>query len=127
MGTKEIIEKLQRLDKMPGVGDFKTGGVTYKVVIYTNEGPVPHIHLVPTDSDKKSDEICVKLDTAEYFSHSSYSKTLNHKGRKEFDNFMHSRHKRAGSNWDILADLWDNAFPDNEVTAEECPDYNKLH
>lgn len=127
MGTKEIIDRLLQLDEMPGVGDFKTGGVTYKVVIYYNEGPVPHIHLIPLDSNKKSDEICIKLDSPEYFHHGSYQETLNHKERREFNNFMHSKHKRSGTNWDILADLWDDAFPNNPVKSEECPDYNQLH
>ena len=52
-----------------------------EISIYTKDGKIPHLHFYCVQDKRKG---CIRLDTAQYFSHGSKCDRLNRKELKEF-------------------------------------------
>ena len=61
-----------------------------KVWVYTNEGPVPHFHII---NKSKKFESCICLITNKYFSHGSKIDILNNRQLKLLNKYMKSINK----------------------------------
>ena len=59
----------QMLLEMAEIGRFDG----YKIMIYGNEGPIPHFHV---EHKEKNLSVCVRIDKAEYFSHGRHKYKL---------------------------------------------------
>ena len=59
-----------------------------KVIVYNNEGVYPHCHVYLYEGSSKEKDICVRLDTAEYFSHGKHVDKFNSKEKEAFIKFM---------------------------------------
>ena len=111
--------------EMAEVGRRKLGKISYKFMIYGNEGKNPHIHLKPLNKGAKDQDVCIRLDVPEYFDHNPrYMKRLNHSEKKEFITYI-SEVRKGITRWDLWALTWNDTYPDNPVLTD-MPDYSKL-
>ena len=95
-----------------------------KLIIYPNEGPKPHFHVVANDFNS-----CVRLDVAEYFLHGIYTDTINSrqlkaliKRLKDVDDPLFGL-----SVWEILVVFWNKTHPKNRIKTRKMPDYKRLN
>ena len=103
---------------------IKSGKKTlnYQIYVYSNEGPVPHFHLIETtekDRDKKTD-CCICIFEAKYFDHGSHVSALNNKELKILDSFLRSKNNTNTSYWQSIVLFWDYSNPDN---AKKYPQF----
>ena len=116
----------QMLLEMAEIGRFDG----YKIMIYGNEGPIPHFHV---EHKEKNLSVCVRIDKAEYFSHGSHKDKLDSKVIKKLKLFLESPHKFFGkngyTNWQIICVYWNDNNMDyqiEDVNSLKMPDYSKI-
>lgn len=99
--------------------------------IYSNEGPIPHFHLVRLQDNA---EAIVRIDCAEYFSHDNRkSFVLNSLDKKDLIKWLNSMDDSYKAlNIDIsvyqnICVLWNQNNPNFKINVNlEMPDYTKL-
>lgn len=81
-----LYEKSQfhKLTEMARIGEFFCGDL-FLINVYSGEGTVPHFHII---NNQTHEEGCIKIQSAEYFSHGSKSMELNSKEKKELQKFL---------------------------------------
>lgn len=95
-------EGMHRLQEMARVG--RAG--RYDICVYSNEGPVPHFHFKNTQTGREG---CLKLESADYFSHNRYTAMLNASERRDMVRFLRSR--KGSSNltqFQYICVLWND-------------------
>lgn len=103
-----------------GLGDCK-------IYVYSNEGPIPHFHLI---SESNNFEACICIFEPIYFDHGSKTGTLNSNQRKLLNEWMSSVITDYGvnaTNWQMLIFAWrmnngDKYIPKNP----KQPDYTQM-
>ena len=102
----------------------------YRIMIYGNEGPVPHFHV---EHKEKGINSCIRIDKAEYFSHGKHKDKLSRDTIKELYNFLKQPHKTFGkhgyNNWQIICIYWDDnniEFTLDDISSMSMPDYTKI-
>ena len=103
------------------------------IIIRTDDpGKIPHFHIVDRSSkDERNNEGCIRIDKAEYFSHSNKTMTLNSQQRKQLVKFLNEapdKSKHYSTNWDLLVDMWNLNNSDIQIPeGTEMPDYTQLN
>ena len=127
------LERIDRIDdssdylvEMPSRGRFVHKGKIYELIVHYRENPVgyPHFHMhaIGTSYD---DDICIRLDVAEYFIHGNHVETLNSTGRKKLYNYLQEEIGNSSlTRWRILVSDWNEAF--RPVDIKEMPNYRRL-
>ena len=103
-----------------------------EISIYTKEGKIPHLHFYCVQDKRKG---CIRLDTAQYFSHGSKCDRLNRKELKEFINWLSEDchlfkvFNTSVSNYDYMCQLWNENNLDNTFDFDliDMPNYNQLN
>ncbi len=95
-------------------------------------GKIPHFHVWKKLGGRRHEwEVCIKFESAEYFTHGKYKGTVPTKIAKEIDKTLRqkdTKDKYGRTNWDIAIEEWnrnnsDVTLPDDLVQ----PDYTKLN
>lgn len=75
-----------------------------QVYVYSNEGIIPHFHLIAKDGN----ESCICIYEPLYFNHGRKTMRLNSKQRKELDNWLNEPNidNEAMSNWESINAAW---------------------
>ena len=99
------------------------------VYIYSNEGPIPHFHLI---SKNKKFETCICIFEPLYFLHGTKTGTLNSKQRKQLNNWMNQKIDYSDANitnWQSikLAWIWNNGKRFKEIIMNyPQPNYSDM-
>lgn len=111
------------------IGSFKSKGKTLFVKVFSNEGPIPHFHLM--DKDKKF-ETCIQILKPEYFLHGTKMDILNSQQIKDLVKFLNKKdyaNKRL-TNFVAICRAW-NLSSSNEIKVplkkNSIPDYSELN
>lgn len=101
-----------------------------KIMVYGKEGDIPHFHI---ESKNKKFECCVKIYSAEYFSHNKYIDILSTRQSKQLNTWMEeiNRNYFGLTNWQAVVVAWKLAnpeyrFPDKDKVIYQ-PDYGYLN
>ena len=124
--------------EMARIGFFPLGDSKgIEVYVHTDDpGKIPHFHLRKKGSGRGGYEfdICVKFESAEYFTHGKHKGTIPTKMCKELNNMLKSVDKSDGyrrTYWEIALDEWNRNNSDMKLDIEEYkdkqPDYSKLN
>ena len=76
--------QFHRLTEMTRIGEFVCGDL-FLINVYSGEENVLHFHII---NNQTREEGCIKIESAEYFSHGSKIMELNSKEKKELQNFL---------------------------------------
>ena len=76
--------QFHRLTEMARIGEFVCGDL-FLINVHSGEGNVPHFHII---NSQTREEGCIKIESAEYFSHGLKIMELNSKEKKELQNFL---------------------------------------
>lgn len=104
----------------------------FEIVIYTDDPDnIPHMHILDASTHGDNFSSCVKLESAEYFSHGGkYVDKFNSKQRKVFNDFMKSKPSRVTmykTNYQYACEMWNGNNSKTTVDGtQEQPDYTKL-
>ncbi len=76
-----------------------------QVYVYSNEGPIPHFHLIAKDGN----EACICIYEPLYFNHGRKTMRLNSKQRKELNNWLNELNinNEKISNWEYINIVWE--------------------
>lgn len=106
---------------------------TIEVYVNTDDpGKIPHFHVRKYGKNRKFDwEVCIRFESAEYFSHGAYKGKLpNQKIAKELDKMLRTVDKssRGGfTYWELAIDEWNRNNSDILLPEDlEQPNYNLL-
>ena len=100
------------------------------VYVYSNEGPIPHFHVI---NKNKKFESCIRLDKAEYFTHGSKIGKLTSKEVKELIRFLNEKID-IGLDYNVpryvaMCITWNNDMNNTtkvKASVKTMPDYNQL-
>jgi hypothetical protein len=98
-----------------------------KIEVYSNEGPVPHFHII---SKEKKWECCIEIYRPLYFNHGSKQGKLNNRQCKILDDWMKEKHfPYPLTYWETAALSWElNENPMSNIPpAPKKPDYTQLN
>lgn len=122
-------ENLQEDQLYPGV-NLGSGLDKCNIWIYTNEGTIPHFHIV---NNSKNFESCICLITNKYFIHGSKTDTLKSSQSKILNKYMKTINSKEVplTNWQVACDIWNkntNYKIDKKIysNSENQPDYSKI-
>lgn len=111
-----IKEGRQPLNEMATIGKFGQ----YNVVVHSNEGNIPRFHVVSSNGFKS----CIRVDSAEYFSHGCHNDVLRLGERKALVKLLQAERRKGMTNWEVLLMMWNNQNPENQVDEnQQMPDY----
>lgn len=113
------------LSEMAAVGNFNG----MYLVIFTNDaGNIPHFHIFNNQNPACATfDACIKLETPEYFKHSSHTDILNSKQIKKLIKFLKSDIHPGRTYWDVLLEAWNLNNSQYSVPYDmQMPDYNYL-
>lgn len=117
-------EGMRRFQEMARVG---RAGI-YDIYIYSNEGPVPRFHFRNAQTGREG---CLKLESADYFSHNRYTATLNAGERRDLARFLRSR--KGSSNltqFQYICILWNDNNTQYPLRMDpykaSAPDYENM-
>ena len=104
IGSLESTDSILLIEDAIGRRSFSKLG-ELKILVYTNEGTIPHFHLKSSSSNW---ETCIELLKPKYFHYGKKNKVLNSKQCRELDDFMRSPNKIYDilSNWKACLFLW---------------------
>jgi hypothetical protein len=120
-------EKTHPLWSMARIGEFSSGAL-FSVRVYSGEGPIPHFHMVDTQNDK---EVCVKIQSAEYFSHGAKTFEFSNKQKKQLQKFFETvspyEEDCGKTYYDLVWEEWNRNNREQRIPKPEVmPDYRKL-
>lgn len=101
------------------------------VCVHSIEGDnIPHFHL---ERDKKLSDICIRLDTNEFFTHGEKEDMLNNSDCRELNRWLMLENTKYRSsitskfftNWQVLATFW-NARGRGIIDLLDQPDYETI-
>lgn len=97
----------------------------YNIYVYNNEQNIPHFHI--KEKTGKFD-CCVRIDTADYFSHSNHTDILTKDLKKSLIHFLnHSEEPFTHiTNFQNIVISWNNMNENYKVKTSTMPDYEQL-
>lgn len=119
------IPQVEELSEMAACGN--TNGLY--IVIFTNDGGwIPHFHVFNNQNPKKSTiDVCLKIETPEYFKHDHHVDILNSKQIKQIIDFLNSERKPGITWWEHLIEIWNDNNSNSEIPEDlNMPDYTTL-
>ena len=103
------------------------------VVVHTIEGDnIPHFHL--ERKNRKMTDICVRLDTNEFFTHGEKEDMLNNSDCLELDRWLRLENRKYPinsdgikflMNWQVLATMWNSRLT-GMLDLNDQPDYSVI-
>lgn len=124
-----IINELIKLEEMA----YKVGNINSKLMVYVNSddsGSIPHFHIVDETTRGKEFNTCVRIEKAQYFTHSNKQDRLNTTQRKQLQKFLSQPFKRSkfnGTNWEFIVMSWnDNNSNSNVDEKLKQPNYTNI-
>lgn len=102
-----------------------------EIIVWTNDpGNIPHIHIRDSNTHGNKFNCCVRLDKAEYFTHTGKENKLNSKQIKALIDFFNKETSTAGfklTNWVKTLLYWNDNNSNIELDlSAEMPDYMLL-
>ncbi len=112
---------------MARIGEFHCN-VLFSVRVYGGEGPIPHFHVVDTQNEN---ECCIRIDCAEYFSHSDKIYKLNSKQKKKLVEFLTTvsgyEEDDGKTYYELIWEEWNRNNREHRIPKPtEMPDYENL-
>lgn len=92
--------------------------INYQLYVYSDEGPIPHFHLLEKFDTNRRVDTCICIFQAKYFVHGNHTSTLNNKELKILDSFLRSEVSVGVSYWQYIVLIWDT---NNEYNKERYP------
>lgn len=121
-----------KLNEMARIGymGIKNRENYFEIYIRTNDpGNIPHVHIRDADTMGEKFSSCVKLESAEYFTHGGkYKDKFNSKERKAFDEFMNKYEEDFKmTNFEYCLREWNRNNSSHKIDLDiSKPDYTKL-
>lgn len=105
----------------------KTNGL-YLVIFSNDPGNIPHFHIFDNQNPKKSTiDVCLKLETPEYFKHGHHVDILNSKQMRTIIKLLKSKMNPRTTYWQFLVEIWNANNSKYEIPYDmEMPDYMSL-
>lgn len=119
LSTEELI-----IEDCYGRINFPNGIGECKIYVYSNEGTIPHFHLI-----KDKFESCICIYESLYFNHGLKQSRLNSKQRKILNNWLDlpSIPNPKISNWDMLHIAWYGGNGDKYIPKNPSkPNYTNM-
>ena len=109
------------------VGEFLCGDL-FLINVYSGEGNIPHFHII---NNQTREEGCIKIQSAEYFSHGSKIMELNSKEKKELQKFLETKspyEEGDGKTYYMLIwEEWNRNNRENRIPRPtSIPNYREL-
>lgn len=121
----EVDEYGHHLYEMAQVGRV----ANFKILVYGGERDIPHFHFEDTKTRKGG---CLKILSAEYYSHGGHDLKLNSKERKALVAFLKApcRDDPTKTNFQAICFDWNQNNPDYRIRQNirniEMPDYASI-
>ena len=122
------INESKMLTEMAKIGSIsnKVGQTgNYFIYVYGNEKTVSHLHI----KEKTGTFSCyVKLDKADYFSHSRHKNVLTKELKKSLIHFLNQPNKKDNrfTNYEACVFAWNILNDGYEINTTVMPDYEQL-
>ena len=125
---------MERINEMARIGwipSNQTKGI--EVYVHTDDNDnVPHFHVRKYGSHNDFEwEVCVRYDSAQYFSHGRYGGIMPTKITKMLDKMLREKDPKSRHDetyWEEAIDEWNRNNSDIEIDKKlEQPDYSKLN
>lgn len=120
---------------LEGKNELKISDVS-AVCVHSIEGDnIPHFHLERSAKKKRLKDICVRLDTNEFFNHGGKDDILNAKDSRILYEWLckpNTKYPISGmpgmyfNNWQVLADMW-NGRKTTIVDLNNMPNYSVIY
>lgn len=122
------INESKMLTEMAKIGSIsnKVGQTgNYFIYVYGNEKTVSHLHIKEKTG---TFSCCVKLDKADYFSHSRHKNVLTKELKKSLIHFLNQPNKKDNrfTNYEACVFAWNILNDDYEINTTVMPDYEQL-
>lgn len=122
------INESKMLTEMAKIGSIynkvgRTGN--YFIYVYGNEKTVSHLHIKEKTG---TFSCCVKLDKADYFSHSRHKNVLTKELKKSLIHFLNQPNKKDNrfTNYEAYVFAWNILNDGYEINTTVMPDYEQL-
>lgn len=99
------------------------------LIIYTNDSSnIPHFHIYNNQEPNKTTlNVCLKIETPEYFKHGHHIDILNRKQIKQIVTFLNSKRSNNLTYWHHLIMLWNDNNSKYSIPEDmKMPDYMSL-
>lgn len=132
IGTIEFSDSINEysIEKSDNLPNIKKLGIC-DVVVYGNEGKIPHLHVKSNNGD-----VCICLHTNKYFSHNpKYIQFSSSSRKKEFDNWMRLPNKKISNeynngnpmaNYEAAVRIWEMNNGKSEFNMTVQPNYSVM-
>ena len=122
------INESKMLTEMAKIGSIsnKVGQTgNYFIYVYSNEKTVSHLHIKEKTG---TFSCCVKLDKADYFSHSRHKNVLTKELKKSLIHFLNQPNKKDNrfTNYEACVFAWNILNDGYEINTTVMPDYEQL-
>ena len=122
------INESKMLTEMAKIGSIsnKVGQTAnYFIYVYGNEKTVSHLHIKEKTG---TFSCCVKLNKADYFSHSRHKNVLTKELKKSLIHFLNQPNKKDNSftNYEACVFAWNILNDGYEINTTVMPDYEQL-
>lgn len=122
------INESKMLTEMAKIGSIsnKVGQTgNYFIYVYGNEKTVSHLHIKEKTG---TFSCCVKLDKADYFSHSRHKNVLTKELKKSLIHFLNQPNKKDNrfTNYEACVFAWNILNDGYEINTTVMPDYEQL-
>ena len=122
------INESKMLTEMAKIGSIsnKVGQAgNYFIYVYGNEKTVSHLHI---KEKTVTFSCCVKLDKADYFSHSRHKNVLTKELKKSLIHFLNQPNKKDNrfTNYEACVFAWNILNDGYEINTTVMPDYEQL-
>lgn len=126
--NKLMINASELFTEMAKVGSIsnKVGqDGNYFIYVYDNERNIPHFHIKERTG---TFDCCVRLDNADYFSHSNHTDKLTKSLKKSLIHFLKEPNKKNKklTNYEACVFGWNLMNENHEITDTNMPDYENL-
>ena len=102
------------------IGDFSR----YKIIIYKNDGAIPHFHFVPKNGKIEG---CIRLDKPAYLNHKNNQNILSFIGVNSLIKFLTAIHSEGKNNFKYIIEKWNYYNPVNIIEVDtNIPEYRQL-
>lgn len=122
------INESKMLTEMAKIGSIsnKVGQAeNYFIYVYGNEKTVSHLHIKEKTG---TFSCCVKLNKADYFSHSRHKNVLTKELKKSLIHFLNQPNKKDNrfTNYEACVFAWNILNDGYEINTTVMPDYEQL-
>ena len=116
---------LTEMAKIGSISNKVEQAGNYFIYVYGNEKTVSHLHIKEKTG---TFSCCVKLDKADYFSHSRHKNVLTKELKKSLIHFLNQPNKKDNrfTNYEACVFAWNILNDGYEINTTVMPDYEQL-